>query len=108
LATRAEQLAEYLPPAPLLAEERAARFGPIATYQHWLSSFLLDKVLVAFYPTMIFEAFSTMLLGMSLFKLGIIQGDRTPRCYLRFALLAYIPGLAARALDCWQQADFQA
>jgi uncharacterized protein len=65
-------------------------------------------MLVAFYPTFIFEAFSTMLLGMGLFKLGILQGDRTPRFYLTLALLAYIPGLAARALGCGQQADFQA
>jgi uncharacterized protein len=49
-----------------------------------------------------------MLLGMGLIKLGILQGRRTPRFYLTLALLAYIPGLAARALGCWQQADFQA
>jgi uncharacterized protein len=109
LATRAEQLAQYHPSAAPLAEERAARSGSsIAAYQHWLSSFFLDKLLVAFYPTFILEAFSTMLLGMGLFKLGILQGDRTPRFYLALALLAYIPGLATRALGCWQQADFQA
>jgi uncharacterized protein len=108
LATRAKSLALYHPPAEALAEERAARSGVIAAYQHWLSSFFLDKFLVAFYPTFIFEAFSTMLLGMGLFKLGILQGARTPRVYLALAVLAYIPGLAARVLGCWQQTDFQA
>ena len=108
LAARAERLAQYHPPAATLAEERAARLGPISTYRHWLSSMFLDKLLVAFYPTFIFEAFSTMLLGMGLFKLGILQGGRTPRSYLTLALLAYIPGLAARALGGRQQVDFQA
>jgi len=107
LAARAEQLAHYHPPAAPLAEERAARLGSIATYQHWLSSFFFDQML-AFYPTFVFEAFSTMLLGMAMFKLGILQGGRTPRFYLLLALLAYIPGLATRALGCWQRTDFQA
>jgi uncharacterized protein len=108
LATRSERLARYHPPAATLAEERAARLGSIATYQHWLSSFFLDKILVGFYPIFIFEAFATMLLGMGLFKLGILQGWRTPRLYLARALLAYIPGLAVRALGCWRETDFRA
>ncbi len=108
LAARAEIQAHYHPSPATLAEERTAHSGSLSTYQHWWSSFFLDKLLVAFYPIFIFEAFSTMLLGMGLFKLGIIQGGRTPRFYLTLALLAYIPGLAARAFGYWQQIDFQA
>ena len=49
-----------------------------------------------------------MLLGMSLFKLGIIQGDRTYRFYMILALFCYIPGLSERGYSTWQDIQFQA
>ncbi len=108
LAARAKSLEHYHPSATVLAEERAARLGSISANQQYLYSLFSDVLVPAFYPIGIFEAFATMLLGMGLFKLGVIQGDRSTRFYLILALLAYIPGLASRAFDVWQRTDFQA
>ncbi len=108
VVAQVEGLVRFHPPAATLAEERAARLGPWSGYRQWLLSFFLDKLLIAFYPTMVFEAFTTMLLGMGLFKLGIIQGERPSGFYRVLASLAYGSGLAVRAWDCWQQVNFPA
>lgn len=42
------------------------------------------------------EAFATMLIGVALFKWGIIQGLRSPRFYLALTLAGYSVGLALR------------
>lgn len=44
------------------------------------------------------EAFCAMLLGIALWKLGVIQGQRTSREYLGIMLIAYGLGMGARLL----------
>jgi len=44
------------------------------------------------------EAFCVMLLGVALWKWGVIQGQRSTRFYLLLMLACYIPGFALRAI----------
>lgn len=44
------------------------------------------------------EAFCVMLIGISLWKWGVIQGQRSARFYLLLMLACYVPGFALRAL----------
>jgi hypothetical protein len=46
----------------------------------------------------VFEAFCTMLIGVALWKWGVIQGQRSKRFYLVLMLAAYGFGVTARAI----------
>ena len=54
----------------------------------------------------VLEAFSTMLIGIALWKLGFIQGKRTTREYLGVMLVAYAFGLGARYLGVTERLTF--
>ena len=49
------------------------------------------------------EAFFTMLIGMALFKWGILQGGRSTRFYVALAILGYAVGIFVK----WAMADFR-
>lgn len=49
------------------------------------------------------EAFFTMLIGMALFKWGVLQGDRSTRFYLALALLGYGIGVSVK----WAVLDYR-
>ncbi|MFC3441460.1 DUF418 domain-containing protein [Sphingobium rhizovicinum] len=53
------------------------------------------------------EAFCAMLIGIALWKMGIIQGQRSTRFYLIMALVTYGFGLGARALGVTEMLAFQ-
>ncbi len=109
LAARTDAMAIFHIPAAQLQEEREARLGPVKAYIHAFHEIWLKDVLLGGYlPIQLLEAFFSMLLGMALFKLGIIQGEKSRRFYLMLTLLCYIPGLAERAYGTWQQIQFQA
>lgn len=44
------------------------------------------------------EAFFTMLIGMALFKWGVLQGDRSSRFYLVLAILGYAIGVSVKMM----------
>ena len=54
------------------------------------------------------EAFFTMLIGMALFKSGVLQGRRSTRFYLIAGLIGYAVGLSVRwyELDLWVAQGF--
>ena len=54
----------------------------------------------------IWDSASLMLIGAALFKLGILQGLRSSRFYLRLVLLCYAFGLSLRAFGAWEQTRF--
>ncbi len=107
LAARGKQQMFFNLSLGIKAEEQAAHSGTLEAYGAWYRRLWFREIL-PMSPSRIFEAFTVMLLGMGLFKLGIIQGVRTARFYLVLTLLAYIPGLTLRAITTWQQSDFQA
>jgi uncharacterized protein len=79
-----------------VAKIHAARMGPIGVYaaaarSDWLE--LFDPM--SFFP-IIAEIAGTMLLGMALFQLGIIQGRARRSTYLALMLLGYGIGIPIR------------
>ncbi len=52
------------------------------------------------------EATCTMLIGAGLFKLGVVQGQRSRGFYLRLWLVCYLLGGTIRAVAAWQSSYF--
>ncbi|MES2095406.1 MAG: DUF418 domain-containing protein [Pseudomonadota bacterium] len=87
-----------------LAEEKAAHAGGWFGYASfywamWMKFFWSGGLLL----TVIFEAFSAMLIGVALWKWGIIQGKRSARFYAGLATVAYAFGIGSRiaGTDQW-------
>lgn len=53
-------------------------------------------------PLFVWEAGATMLIGAALFKLGILQGNRSRRWYLWLMAIGYVLGIALRARAGWE------
>lgn len=85
--------------ARLIAEERRAHAGGVAEYARWYWRlwFRLD-IKAGLLVETVAEAAATMLLGMALFRAGILQGARGGRFYLAVGAAAYGVGLVCRAL----------
>jgi uncharacterized protein len=91
------------PPSPAILKDRAAElharqsgvFGYARLHWHrWLAEAASSFALVV-----LGEAAATMVLGMALWKLGIIQGRRSRGFYLVLMLAGYAAGIAARGCD---------
>ncbi|CAN5281663.1 DUF418 domain-containing protein [soil metagenome] len=54
----------------------------------------------------VWEAASTMLIGAGLYKLGVLQGTRSPRFYAGLTLLAYAIGIGLRSDAAWHVMQF--
>ena len=89
-----------------MTEEARARHGGFWGYATWLAgqwwSFVTGAELFN-----VAEAFSAMLIGIALYKWGIIQGLRTKRFYLATMLIAYAFGMGARAFGVEERLSFQ-
>ena len=108
LAAHAKSLAIFHLPPAVLEEERSARFGTLPVYTRWMHGVWFKYVWGSgAVPSTALESFFYMLLGMALFKLGIMQGDRTSRFYLGLTLLCYGLGLSERIYGTWQRSFFQ-
>lgn len=111
LAEWAEAKAEARGPNPeALAAEGARTLGPLATYVHnqqtlWV---IVQFTQVGIYWENIIEAFGTMLIGMALYKWGVIQGQARRRTYLLLLLAGYGIGLALRVPATLAQLRFEA
>jgi uncharacterized protein len=86
------------------AKARSGSFGDYAGF--WISTYILIVGKGALLGGII-EAFGTMLIGIALWKLGFIQGQRTSREYLVAMLLAYGFGLTARYVGGLERMTFQ-
>lgn len=88
----------------VLAEEAAARTaGPVSLLK-WSVRTWLDYAASSYTITLVVETVAFMLLGMALFKLGVLGGARSLRFYLALAAGGYAVGLAvngAQALVLW-------
>lgn len=106
-AARAEwrRLAVHAPDPAAVARERQAHQGgwlPYAknAWHYW--SYLADEWLL----WDVFEAFCTMLIGVALWKWGVIQGLRSARFYLWLLVAGYGFGLTARAIGLAETLSF--
>ena len=102
---RSQQLASQQITSKMFADERTARHGSIVAYGRWLTGIWKGIVQQSMLPGMA-EIFCSMLLGMALYKLGIIQGQRSSSFYLRLMLLCYGLGLTLRVIDTMQAVHF--
>ncbi len=78
-----------------LALEQQARLSSLSSFVPW-SIGLATKLDVSGLWMIVAEAFCTMLIGVALFKWGILQGTRSVRFYLALMLAAYAVGLPLR------------
>lgn len=82
----------------LAREERRAHAGGIIDYARWYwRLWLRIDVAGGLLVETVIEAAATMLLGMALFRTGILTGARSGRFYLGLGAACYTIGLAARA-----------
>lgn len=91
---------------PQIAAEAKARNGSFIDYAGWLWSaymFIYNQNELFFG---VFEAFCAMLLGIALWKKGVIQGKRTTREYLVLMVGAYALGMGARYIGCMERMTF--
>lgn len=87
--------------------EEKARSGSYIGYAAWLWGAWLMLAGKGMVYTGVVEAFSAMLIGIALWKLGILQGQRSTRFYGLLALAAYGFGLTARAVGVMEITTFQ-
>ena len=87
------------------AEAHRAGTGPVAYVQEGWRTWLefLSQYAQIFW---VIEAFSTMLIGVALWKWRIIQGGRSARFYLVMMLATYGFGLTARAVGVSEMLTF--
>jgi len=72
-----------------IAQAYAGSYAELFRYNAWRNQFIQWTALPHF---RIWNALGFMLIGMALFKLGILQGARTPAFYRRLSLLALAVG----------------
>ncbi len=78
-----------------LALEQQARLSGLSSFVPW-SIGVATKLDVSGLWMIVAEAFCTMLIGVALFKWGILQGTRSVRFYLALMLATYAVGLPLR------------
>lgn len=89
-----------------VAEEDKARNGTFMTWasaQWGVTWFLESRGLEILF---IWEAAATMLIGAGLFKLGVLQGQRSARFYAILTGVAYAIGTTLRGIEAWQTMQF--
>ena len=97
------QEAQTLTPETI-AEETAARTGGVVGLLKWSVRTWLDYAASSYTITLVIESVAFMLLGMALFKLGVLGGARSLGFYLTLAGVGYALGLAvngAQAMMLW-------
>jgi uncharacterized protein len=82
----------------LIAEETKWRNGGVGAYFVGAASVTTTFWGKGFLPLWVAEAFFMMLIGMALFKWGVVQGERSKRFYLWLMLGCYAAGFAMRAM----------
>ena len=90
----------------LAKDEAKARAGSMGDYAGFLISTYLWVTGKGVLLFSVIEAFSVMLLGIALWKLGFIQGKRTTRDYLIALVIAYGFGLTARYIGGLERMTF--
>lgn len=80
-----------------IAAERKAHTGDVAGYYSWSAATWAAEIWgEGLFPIWVWEAFSTMLIGVALWKWGVTQGDRSWRFYLAMMVAAYAIGIGVR------------
>ncbi|WP_277971209.1 DUF418 domain-containing protein [Sphingomonas echinoides] len=86
--------------------EDTARNGTFATWaaQQWATFTYTEGQ--GFEGLFVWEAAASMLIGAGLYRLGVLQGLRSPRFYAALALCGYAVGLPLRLLEAYEGTRF--
>ncbi len=88
------------------AAEPPARAGNFAAYASFMWNGYLEIVAKGSLLFGVFEAFSAMLIGIALWKLGFLQGKRSTKEYVIALVLAYGFGMGARYIGTLERMTF--
>ncbi|MDE2436987.1 MAG: DUF418 domain-containing protein, partial [Sphingomonadales bacterium] len=88
------------------AAEPSARSGGFGAYASFMWNGYLSIVAKGSLLFGVFEAFSAMLIGIALWKLGFLQGKRSTREYVIALVLAYGLGMGARYIGAAERMTF--
>lgn len=92
--------------AATIAQEDRDRLGTPETWVRAQIATSLSRFPAAGETFSVWESLATMLIGAALFKLGILQGARSRRFYVRWTLIAYAVSVPLRAIGAWEQMQF--
>lgn len=97
--------AARLPDPQMVQDETALRTGGPAGLLKWSVRTWLDYAASSYTITLVLESAAFMLVGMALFKLGVLSGRRSLAFYLALAGVGYAVGLminGAQAVVLWR------
>ena len=84
------------------AEELAARSGTYLTAFRWNAE-QMTEILTMVIPVFLFwDAFVMMLIGMALYKAGVLQGDRSTLFYCRMMIAGFMVGLIVNSYEVFR------
>jgi len=86
--------------------ETPARAGSFSAYASFMWNGYLEIVAKGSLLFGVFEAFSAMLIGIALWKLGFLQGKRSTKEYVIALVLAYGFGMGARYIGAVERMTF--
>ena len=85
-----------------MAEEREARSGSYLSAFRWNAEQVLG-VLVFLIPAILFwDALVMMMIGMALYKAGVLQGDRSRMFYWRLMIAGFTVGLTINSFEVFR------
>lgn len=94
--------ADHAPEPAAVAAELAARGGSYGSAFSFNLETVADSLLFVIPGILFWDALSMMLLGMALFRLGVLDGSRSRRFYGGLAVGGFVSGLAINGLELWQ------
>ena len=96
-----EFMSEYRPAEAAIATEIAARGDSYVSAFLWTAEHNTEILLSSLWFILLPDAFALMLLGMALFKLGVLQGEKHSSIYRYMAIFGIGCGLLINAYELW-------
>ena len=96
-----EFMSEYRPAEAAIATEIAARGDSYVSAFLWTAEHNTEILLGSLWFILLPDAFALMLLGMALFKLGVLQGEKHLFHYRHMAIFGIGCGLLINAYELW-------
>ncbi len=97
--TWAEFEADFELDAAGVAEELAARRGSYLSAFAWNREVVNETLLFVLPLILFWDALAMMLLGMALYKYGVLQGERSSAFYWRLMLVGFVVGIATNGYE---------
>ncbi len=92
---------QALPAATVIAEEVALRGGSYQSAFEWTLEQNTEILLANIWFILLPDALTVMLLGMALYKLGVLQGQLDQSVYRNMAVFGFAVGLTINAYEIW-------